>query len=90
MSARKISKNDDNDSREVSYLKHKINELEMLNRSYKETNQKLWKENAKLEKKWLRIKFHECETFPEHVLWGGDGSQYCSICGKQTQEGRDK
>jgi len=50
-------------------------------------------ENVKLEKKliikrflkWLKIKFHECETFSEDILWGGDGSQYCSICKKKMK-----
>lgn len=24
--------------------------------------------------KWFRIKFHKCKTYPEDILYGGDGS----------------
>lgn len=95
---RKVSKDNIDESHEVSYLKHKIREMEILNNILEETNQKLREKIDRLEKKliikrflkWLRIKFHICQTFPEHVLLGGDGSQYCSICGKQIQKSRKK
>ena len=30
--------------------------------------------------KWFKLKFHKCVTYPRDRLWGGDGTQYCSIC----------
>ena len=49
-------------------------------------------QKAKLEKSyakkhvgfWKRL-FHRCRTNPEDILWGGDGTQYCSICKKEIK-----
>lgn len=36
--------------------------------------------------KWLKLKFHKCETFPDGILWVGNGTQLCSICRRRENE----
>ena len=38
----------------------------------------------------LKKLLHKCKTNDEDILYGGDGTQYCSICGKQISGPRRK